>query len=85
MEQTHACRKRLKVLLYNLPLVKGIDGITVNEEYLNQVQTAIGDWHDHVLAAEQFPELEGRSDEMIKEVKILTENFYERATTVVKA
>ena len=85
VEQTHECRKRLKVLLYNLPLVKGIDGITVNEEYLDQVQRAIGDWHDHVLAAEQFPGLGGRSDEMIKEVKTLTENFYERATTVVKA
>jgi len=84
VEQTHDCRKRLKVLLYNLPLVKGIDGIIVNEEYLNQVQTAIGDWHDHVLAAEQFPELGSKSDDMINEVKTLTENFYERATTVSK-
>ena len=85
VEQTHDCRKRVKVLLYNLPLVKGIDGITVNEAYLNQVQTAIGDWHDHVLAAEQFPELGGKSDDMINKVKTLTENFYERATTVPKA
>lgn len=85
VEQMHDCRKRLKVLLYNLPLVVGILNVPVNEDYLQQVQTAIGDWHDHVLAGEQFPELSGKSEELIQEVKMLTINFYDRATTVTKA
>jgi len=85
VEQMHDCRKRLKVLLYNLPLVGGVLNVTVNEDYLQQVQTAIGDWHDHVLAAEQFPELGDKSEELLHEVKTLTENFCARATSVVEA
>jgi len=83
-EQMHECRKRLKVLLYNLPLVAATLDIAVNKDYLQQVQSVIGDWHDHVLAAEQFPELGGKSEELMQEVKALTEDFYGRATTVAK-
>jgi len=82
VEPMHDCRKRLKVLLYNLPLVAEILEVKVNAGYLKQVQRVIGDWHDHVLAAEQFPELGGKSDQLMNDVKTLTENFYERATTV---
>jgi CHAD domain-containing protein len=85
VEQTHDCRKRLKVLLYNLPLVGGNHSISVDADYLQAVQTAIGDWHDHVLAAEQFPELGGKSEQLMQEVKTLTKNFYERATAAPKA
>jgi CHAD domain-containing protein len=85
VKEMHDCRKRLKVLLYNLPLVDGRLVVPVNEDYLQQVQTAIGDWHDQVLAAEQFPEFADRSEQMIQEVKMLTEHFYERATTVATA
>ena len=85
VEEMHDCRKRLKVLLYNLPLVNGRLVVPVNEDYLQQVQTAIGDWHDQVLAAEQFPKLGDKSVQMMQEVKALTEHFYERATTVATA
>jgi CHAD domain-containing protein len=85
VEQMHGCRKRLKVLLYNLPLVVGTLDLTVNEDYIQRVQTAIGDWHDHVLATKQFPELGDKSEQMLQEVKTLTEDFYQRATTAVKA
>jgi CHAD domain-containing protein len=85
VKQMHDCRKRLKVLLYNLPLVGDKLFGPINEDYIQRVQTAIGDWHDHVLAAEQFPELGNKSDQMMQEVKTLTEDFYERATTVAKA
>lgn len=84
-EQMHDCRKRLKVLLYNLPLVATTLDTSVNEDYLQQVQAAIGDWHDHVLAAGQFPGLGDKSEELIHDIKILTENFYERATTDPRA
>lgn len=80
VEQIHGCRKRLKVLLYNFPLAKGTLGFSFNEDYLQQVQTAIGDWHDQVLAAQQFPELKGKSQLMLKKVKTITKNFHARAT-----
>lgn len=80
MEALHGCRKRLKVLIYNLPLVKPILKLSVNEDYLQQVQTAIGDWHDNVLAAEQFPELRKKSSALYKRIKPLVKQFYNRAT-----
>ena len=79
VEALHGCRKRLKVLIYNLPLVKPILKLSVNEEYLQQVQTAIGDWHDNVLAAEQFPELSKNSKALFKEVQQLVKQFYQKA------
>jgi CHAD domain-containing protein len=85
VEEMHDCRKRIKVLLYNLPLVGKKLIVPVNEDYLQQVQTAIGDWHDHVLAADQFAALGDKSELLMMEVKELTDNFYERTTTVAKA
>ena len=83
--EMHDCRKRIKVLLYNLPLVGNTLRLPVNEDYLQQVQTAIGDWHDHVLAANQFSALGDKSEVLKQEVKKLTDNFYNRATIVAKA
>lgn len=80
VEALHGCRKQLKVLIYNLPLVKPILNLSVNEAYLQQVQTAIGDWHDNVLAAEQFPELKKKSGALFKKIKPLVKDFYHRAT-----
>lgn len=85
VEELHDCRKRLKVLIYNLPLVGAAVQLPVNEEYLQQLQAAIGDWHDNVLAAEQFPELGKSSQALFEEVKQLSANFYERAITKTKA
>lgn len=85
VEEMHDCRKRLKVLLYNFPLVEDALRIPFNEEYLQQVQIAIGDWHDHVLAAGQFFGLEDKSQQLLKAVKARTKNFHARATTAGKA
>jgi len=85
VDEMHDCRKRIKVLLYNLPLVKNTLFMPVNEDYLQLVQTAIGDWHDHVLAANQFSALGDKSELLKQEVKKLTDKFYERATIVAKA
>jgi CHAD domain-containing protein len=84
VEELHGCRKRLKVLFYNLPLVGGALKVPINEAYLQQVQTAIGNWHDNVVAAEQFPQLSEKSQGLFEEVKQLGESFYERATTKAK-
>lgn len=80
VEQMHGCRKRLKVLIYNLPMVHGSLDKPLDEDYLQQMQTAIGDWHDHVLAADQFPELVDQSQQMLEKVKVLAGNFYALAT-----
>lgn len=85
VEQMHDCRKRLKVLLYNFPLVEDALHEPFNEAYLQQVQTAIGDWHDQVLAAVQFPELKSNTQRMLRKVKTTTKNFQARATTAGKA
>ncbi|WPU99877.1 CHAD domain-containing protein [Mucilaginibacter sp. cycad4] len=49
-EDLHTCRKQLKVLLYNYPLARPELDLAFNETYLDQVQAAIGDWHDNELA-----------------------------------
>ncbi|MFB0493900.1 CHAD domain-containing protein [Mucilaginibacter sp. OAE612] len=49
-EELHTCRKQLKVLLYNYPLAGPELDLPFNGTYLDQVQAAIGDWHDNELA-----------------------------------
>ena len=85
VEELHSCRKRLKVLIYNYPLASQAVDLKINEDYLQQVQAAIGDWHDNVLAAEQFPELTNNSQALFEQIKQAAENFYERATTRAEA
>lgn len=79
----HDCRKRLKILLYNLPLVRHELTLPVNETYLEKVQTAIGDWHDNLLAAFNFPGLYQKTKGLYEAVKSVTANFYQQATTPV--
>lgn len=45
----HDCRKRIKVLLYNYPLVREELRFALNTTYLDQLQEAIGKWHDRWL------------------------------------
>jgi len=83
-DELHACRKRLKVLLYDLPLVRHVLDLPVNEGYLEEVQIAIGDWHDNLLAANNFPGLHQNTERMRETINNLTQNFYTRATTPVE-
>ena len=80
----HACRKRLKVLLYDLPLVRHVLDLPVNENYLEEVQIAIGDWHDNLLAVSNFPGLKKKTESMREAVNNLTKDIYTRATTPVE-
>ncbi|WP_462265600.1 CHAD domain-containing protein [Mucilaginibacter sp.] len=57
----HNCRKHLKTLMYNRKLVgNALNNIPFNNEYIDQLQSQIGEWHDHVLAIDLFssPNLE---------------------------
>jgi CHAD domain-containing protein len=91
----HACRKQLKILIYNYQLVHPVLGNSANEKYLDQVQTAIGDWHDKQVTIELFASEKGMHTGIIialkkertqlkRQLTRLTKDFYIRATTVVE-
>jgi CHAD domain-containing protein len=94
-ESLHQCRKWIKILMYNLK-VNGLSlDITVNPVYLQDMQTAIGNWHDNVMAKALFAS-NGSSDNLVQariskkhkslENKIikLIQDFYNQATTTVE-
>lgn len=95
-EELHTCRKQLKVLLYNYPLARPELNISFNETYLDQVQEAIGNWHDNQLAImllsawetgnskETLIKLKKQADRLKKQLAGLTRNFQEQATTVTE-
>ena len=55
-EQLHDCRKRIKILLYNYKPAKQSLSIQLNEDYLDQLQQTIGDWHDQALSITRLRE-----------------------------
>ncbi|SEO91308.1 CHAD domain-containing protein [Mucilaginibacter gossypiicola] len=95
-ESLHTCRKQLKVLLYNYTLAGPELEISFNEAYIDQVQEAIGNWHDNQLALELFATgetgssdgiangLKKQSARLKKQLTLLTRNFQEQATTVTE-
>lgn len=94
-DSLHECRKWIKILLYNNRLVQPSLHIKINEEYLDDVQTAIGDWHDNILAKELFegagfndPALISRISrkhtKLENNIKKLVPDFYSLATTTVE-
>jgi len=80
-DSLHECRKQIKVLLYNYLLVRPLMDIKINEQYLDELQEAIGDWHDLVIAADS--DHDSRLLNRTVFIKELVQDFYERATTVV--
>lgn len=83
-EKLHACRKQLKVLIYNYKFTRPVLHTPLNTDYLNTVQEAIGSWHDNLLAATLFPELKTKDKVYRKQINELTTDFYNRATTRVE-
>lgn len=53
-EELHNARKNIKLLLYNQKIAAEAirHKINLNEDYLDDLQNAIGEWHDHNLAIE---------------------------------
>lgn len=93
-EHLHECRKQIKILIYNHKLAYTALGTGFNRDYLDQVQTAIGNWHDHVLAINLFLNSEvnnktaliqlKKEDVLLKSnIADLVKDFYNRATTVM--
>ena len=93
-EQLHNCRKIIKVLMYNYKLANARTAITINKEYLDDVQTAIGNWHDSALMIELLSvnapkdklvinSLKTNHDKQRDKVYRIVRDFYTNATTVV--
>ena len=93
-DRLHQCRKRVKILIYNHKLTKPVLHTAFNNNYLDEVQTAIGDWHDDMLAIALFSSdeakdktavtgLKKQDSKLKKNIKTLTRDFYNQATTVV--
>ncbi|MDR6945116.1 CHAD domain-containing protein [Mucilaginibacter pocheonensis] len=94
-DQLHTNRKQVKILIYNHKIAHKVLNTGFNENYLEQVQTAIGDWHDHVLAMELFADDNVKNkaafnnlkqpDKRLREhISGLTADFYNQATTAVE-
>jgi len=92
-DELHTCRKQIKILIYNYQLVRPELDIPFNEDYLEKVQAAIGDWHDNQLAiglfsragtgnSEALNNLKKQGTQLKRELTRLTKDFYERATTI---
>jgi CHAD domain-containing protein len=91
----HHARAQVKVLIYNYQLVQPILETAFNEDYLQNVQTAIGDWHDNELAIKLFSGHEAHDKDAVNRLKkkhtklknnivSLVTDFYEQATTVTQ-
>lgn len=94
-DQLHECRKRVKILIYNHKLAYKVLDPTFNVKYMEQVQAAIGDWHDHVVAIGMFSSDKAKDREAVirlkkqerklkKDITDLIKDFYNQATTVVE-
>jgi len=94
-DSLHECRKWIKILLYNYKLVEPSLQLKLNEGYLHNVQCAIGDWHDNMLAKELFTANELKDSALLarinrKHTKLentirkLAPDFYSFATTTVE-
>jgi len=94
-EQLHTNRKLLKVLLYNYKLTHPVVATSFNVPYLEQVQEAIGNWHDHVQAIDLFTgnglndktavsSLKKQNIKHKTRITNLTKDMYNQATTTVE-
>ncbi|QEC78802.1 CHAD domain-containing protein [Mucilaginibacter ginsenosidivorax] len=94
-EDLHTCRKQIKMLIYNYHLVKPNLDRAFNEDYLEQVQNAVGNWHDNSVTMELFTAeatdgetavalLKKQAVQLKRRVTKLLKGFYDRATTVTE-
>lgn len=91
-ERLHDCRKLLKSLIYNYQWAADMLYITLNVAYLEQLEDAIGKWHDRSCAALQMDKakdhlhpLSPRLNEerlLLQRVTELGKDFYKKAVTV---
>jgi len=90
-DRLHHCRKLIKELMYNYKLFMPVLQMQLNEEYLDKIQTAIGDWHDITLATALFKDNKAamvglkKSDTNLKrKITRLAKDFFDKATTTTE-
>jgi len=94
-DDLHTRRKQIKMLIYNYHLVKPNLDRPFNEDYLEQVQNAVGNWHDNSVTIELFAAeathgetavvlLKKQAVQLKRQVTKLLKGFYDRATTVTE-
>ncbi|NEU09806.1 CHAD domain-containing protein [Flavihumibacter sp. R14] len=94
-EEMHECRKQVKTLLYNQKRVaKVVNGnFDINAPYLNQVQEALGRWHDSILARDlfstQLPDERHAINQLNRQISVqekaiarISGNFWKKVTDV---
>ncbi len=94
-EQLHNARKNIKLLLYNKQLAaKAIENkVQINNEYLDQLQDMIGEWHDHNLTVAMLADHVKTDDYAINQIRnsnttlekkilALSYNFKEKVKTL---
>lgn len=92
-EDLHATRKLIKILVYNHKLAAdALEGkIAFNLDYLDELQEAIGKWHDNLMAEELFslPELDDKpivskikrvNSRVKRNINKLAKDFLKKAT-----
>ena len=94
-EGLHTSRKKIKTLVYNhkftAPVVE--KDLTFNNAYLDELQGAIGDWHDNILAIELFlseevndkpvaAKIKRKNTKLEKKIIALSDDFLTKATAL---
>lgn len=92
-DDLHNCRKKIKVLMYNLKIADEAlnDSLQLDKEYLDKLQGRIGDWHDTILAMQLFsaPELNDKlvitrikqqNSRLKRSIRELSGDFWKKAT-----
>src|SRR5690606_1509252 len=90
-EEMHDCRKRIKNLIYNKDIAeKSLPDLRIDVDYLDQIQNAIGEWHDAVLALKIFTndseneaslnKLKKQVSELENKIISLSQNFWYKVT-----
>jgi len=83
-EEMHDNRKLIKVLVYNHKFAdKAINGsLHLNSDYLDKLQSAIGEWHDNVVAAQLFASPELNDQPVVVKINKKNASVKRRITTL---
>jgi CHAD domain-containing protein len=83
-DELHAARKQIKTLMYNRKIAQdALDGkLQISNDYLDKLQTLIGDWHDNVLALELFSSTGFHSKPVISKIKSQNTRLKRSITTL---
>ncbi|MGV3686075.1 MAG: CHAD domain-containing protein [Daejeonella sp.] len=87
--ELHGCRKLLKSLIYNYKLAQPVIDPPINEDYLQDIQAAIGEWHDQAMVIDFFDRrgvkhqaaiigLKKQEQKLKAAVRKLGKDFYQR-------